>query len=86
MGTGFITRLLLLDTIVFFVFVSSISAQDSGIDNNEKKQESEGSGKELGRRGMVSLLLLLDLLFFPIRIGIGIGISLCFDSKFVFFL
>lgn len=31
------------------------------VDNNEK-QESEGSGKELGRRGMV--ILNLDLLFF----------------------
>ncbi|CAA7041805.1 unnamed protein product [Microthlaspi erraticum] len=45
------TRLLLIATIFFFVFVSAISAQDLGVDN--EKQESEGSGKELGRRGMI---------------------------------
>ncbi|CAH8307634.1 unnamed protein product, partial [Eruca vesicaria subsp. sativa] len=48
---GFITRLLLVSTIFFFIFVSAISAQDSGVDN--ETQESEGSRKELGRRGMI---------------------------------
>ncbi|CAE6200855.1 unnamed protein product [Arabidopsis arenosa] len=47
------TRLILVaTTIFFFIFVSSVSAQDSVVNNNEK-QESEGSGKELGRRGMI---------------------------------
>jgi hypothetical protein len=44
------TRLILVATIFFLV--SSISGQDSVVENNER-QESEGSGKELGRRGMV---------------------------------
>ncbi|KAL1198000.1 GDT1-like protein 3 [Cardamine amara subsp. amara] len=46
------TRLVLVATIFYFTFVSTISAQDSGVENG--KQESEGSGKELGRRGMIS--------------------------------
>ncbi|XP_010435506.1 PREDICTED: GDT1-like protein 3 [Camelina sativa] len=47
------TRLVLISTIIFFfIFVSSISAQDSVVEN--ERQESEGSsGKELGRRGMI---------------------------------
>ncbi|CAF2271053.1 unnamed protein product, partial [Brassica napus] len=48
---GFITRLLLVSTIFFLIFVSAISAQDSGVDN--ETHESEGSRKELGRRGMI---------------------------------
>ncbi|KAJ4902209.1 GDT1-like protein 3 [Raphanus sativus] len=46
---GLITRRLLL--VFFFIFISAISAQDSGVDN--ETQESERSGKELGRRGMI---------------------------------
>jgi len=57
------TRLILVATIFFLV--SSISGQDSVVENNER-QESEGSGKELGRRGMV--ILNLDLLFCLFRI------------------
>ncbi|EOA17121.1 hypothetical protein CARUB_v10005380mg [Capsella rubella] len=45
------TRLVLVFTIFFFFFVSSISAQDSVVEN--ERQESGGSGKELGRRGMI---------------------------------
>uniref|UniRef100_A0A1J3HRC1 GDT1 family protein n=1 Tax=Noccaea caerulescens TaxID=107243 RepID=A0A1J3HRC1_NOCCA len=46
------TRLFLIATIFFFIFVSAISAQDLGVDN--EKQESQVSGKELGRRGMIA--------------------------------
>ncbi|KAL0866745.1 hypothetical protein Bca101_045863 [Brassica carinata] len=48
MGKGFVARLLLVSTIFCLIFLSAVSAQESGADN-----ESEGSGKELGRRGMI---------------------------------